>query len=90
MNRKELVKEIESLTSLPFTTADKVLGVFMETVKDKVKNGGDVRLVGFGTFKLGKREARAGINPQTKEKIKLKAVNVPKFKAGKVFKKLVN
>ena len=90
MNRKELAKVIADRTSLPFTTADKALVAFMETVKDKIRKGEEVRLVGFGTFKLGKRASRVGINPKTKEKIKLNAVKIPKFKAGKVFKKLVN
>ncbi|MHB1680689.1 MAG: HU family DNA-binding protein [bacterium] len=90
MNRKELIAEITKQTSLSSLAANKVLEAFISTVKNTVKSGKDIRLVGFGMFKLGKRAERIGINPQTKEKIQLKAVNIPKFKAGKSFKKLVN
>jgi DNA-binding protein HU-beta len=62
----------------------------METIKKSVKAGANVALVGFGTFAKAKRAARIGINPATGEKIKIKAKNVPKFKAGKQFKELVN
>jgi DNA-binding protein HU-beta len=90
MNRKELAQIIADKTSLPFNKANAALGEFLISVREAVKKGEEVRLVGFGTFKLGKRAARIGINPQTKEKMKLPAVKVPKFKAGKSFKKLVN
>ena len=47
-------------------------------------------LVGFGTFKVDKRKARTGRNPQTGEEIKIKAKKVPKFVAGKALKDAVN
>ena len=49
-----------------------------------------VQLVGFGTFETSKRAARKGKNPQTGEAIKIPAATVPKFKAGKALKDLVN
>ena len=55
----------------------------MKLLIKNVKNG--VALVGFGTFKVVKRKARTGINPQTGEKMRIKAKNVVKFKAGKGF-----
>ncbi|MHB1702762.1 MAG: HU family DNA-binding protein [bacterium] len=90
MNRKELVAEIANKAGIPHSQADKAISAFIGVVKDTVKTGGNVRLIGFGTFRLGKRAERTGINPRTKEKIQLKAANIPKFKAGKSFKKLVN
>jgi len=47
-------------------------------------------LVGFDTFKVGKRKARKGRNPQTGEEIKIRAKNVPKFVAGKALKDTMN
>ena len=90
MNKKELVRALSDKTLLPLDRTNFVIGTFLTIVKDAVKKGEEVRLVGFGTFKLGKRAERTGINPQTKEKMKLSAVNVPKFKAGKSFKKFIN
>jgi len=85
MNRKGLAAEISNKAGIPHSQADKAVSAFIGVVKDAVKTGGDVRLAGFGTFRLGKRAGRIGINPRTKEKIQLKAVNIPKFKAGKSF-----
>jgi nucleoid DNA-binding protein len=48
-----------------------------------------VTIVGFGTFKVSKRKARKGRNPQTGAEIKIKAKNVPKFVAGKELKEAV-
>jgi len=49
-----------------------------------------VTLVGFGTFYVGKRAARAGRNPRTGAAIKIKAAKVPKFRAGKALKDALN
>ncbi len=55
-----------------------VLGAFQKTLK----KGGKVAIVGFGTFATTKRKARKGINPKTKEQIKIAAKTVVKFKAS--------
>ena len=55
----------------------------------ELKKGGSVTLTGFGTFKVSKRAARNGINPQTGASIKISARTVPTFKAGKNLKEAV-
>jgi DNA-binding protein HU-beta len=54
-----------------------------------LKKGDTVTLVGFGTFKVTKRKARKGRNPQTGEEIKIKASKAPKFTPGKSLKEAV-
>jgi DNA-binding protein HU-beta len=54
-----------------------------------LKKGDTVILVGFGTFKVTKRKARKGRNPQTGEEIKIKASKAPKFSPGKSLKEAV-
>jgi len=61
----------------------------MLTIKSTKKKGADVTIVGFGTFKVTKRAARTGRNPQTGKAIKIKAKKVPKFTAGKGLKDAV-
>jgi DNA-binding protein HU-beta len=51
-----------------------------------LKKKDTVTLVGFGTFKVDRRKARKGRNPQTGEEIKIKAKKVPKFVPGKALK----
>jgi len=55
----------------------------LEAITKTLKKNGKVMLVGFGTFKVTKRKARKGRNPQTGEEIKITAWNVPRFSPGK-------
>jgi DNA-binding protein HU-beta len=55
-----------------------------------LKSGGDVRIVGFGTFSVANRAATTGRNPRTGEAIQIKASKQPKFKAGSPLKEAVN
>ena len=55
-----------------------------------MKKGEEVRLPGFGTFKVAKRAARKARNPQTGVEMMLKAARVPKFQASKNLKDMLN
>ncbi len=86
MNKAELVAKIASDAGISKAAAAKALGSFTTTVTKTLKKGNKVTLVGFGTFSVAKRKARNGVNPQTGEKIKIKARKVPKFTCGKALK----
>lgn len=90
MNRSELVEAMAKKAGLSKKDADAALSAFIDSVGDELKKGGKVQLIGFGTFEVSKRAARTGVNPLTKEKIKIKAAKAPKFKAGAGLKDLVN
>jgi DNA-binding protein HU-beta len=86
MNKAQLVEHVAKSTSLTKTDVEAVLNSSFEMIKKSVKKGDDVTLVGFGTFTKSKRKARAGRNPQTGKEIRIPAMTVPKFRAGKEFK----
>ena len=91
MNKTELVAAMADKAGLSKKDADKALTAFIDVVGTELtKKGGKVQLVGFGTFEVVERAARTGLNPLTKEKIKIKASKAPKFKAGKALKDKVN
>ena len=90
MNKTELVAAIAKEAGLTKVDAEKALKAFTETVSKELKKKGKVQLVGFGTFETAKRAARTGRNPQTGKDIKIPAAVVPKFKAGKALKDIVN
>ncbi|MCI5523269.1 MAG: HU family DNA-binding protein [Treponema sp.] len=90
MNKSELVDAINKDTGLSKKDSEAALKSFIENVTKALSNGEDVALVGFGTFSVTERAAREGINPLTKEKIKIAASKAPKFKAGKALKDAVN
>lgn len=89
MTKGELVAAIAEETGLTKADSERAVNSFVDTVKKTLKKGGDVSLVGFGTFSTSKRKARMGRNPQTGEEIKIAAATVPKFKAGKGLKDAV-
>ena len=90
INKTELVEKLAEGTELPKTTCAKVIDEFMTVVKDAVKAGDKVQLIGFGTFERGDRAAREGKNPQTGEPMTIPASHVAKFKPGKTFKDYIN
>lgn len=85
MNKAELVETIAKETGLTKSDSEAALEAFMKTVVRGAKKE-PVGLVGFGTFKYVKSKARAGVNPQTGEKIKIPAKTSLKFKASKNLK----
>ena len=91
MNKTELVAAMADKAGLSKKDAEKALAAFIDVVGTELtKKDGKVQLVGFGTFEVAQRAARTGLNPLTKEKIKIKASKAPKFKAGKALKDKVN
>ena len=90
MNKTELVAAIAEQAELSKKDAQKALEAFTDIVAKELKDGGQVQVVGFGTFKVSERAAREGRNPQTGETMSIKASKAPKFKAGKALKDAVN
>jgi DNA-binding protein HU-beta len=90
MNRKELVDALSIKTNSTKADADRAIGALIEIITATLKKGDNVALVGFGTFEVRKRAARAGRNPGTGEAIKIKASKAPAFKAGATLKAVVN
>ncbi len=92
MNRKELLDNVlayKGMEKWSRRDAEYFLNYTLETIKKAVKKGDDVSLIGFGTFTRVKRKARAGVNPSTGEKIKIKAKTLPKFRPGKAWKEML-
>ena len=90
MNKTELIAAIAEKAELSKKDAEKALNAFTAAVTDSLKKGEAVTLVGFGSFEVKKRAARNGLNPQTKETIKIPAKKIPAFKAGKALKDSVD
>jgi DNA-binding protein HU-beta len=90
VNRNELVDAVADKTELKKTEASKAVDAVFEAIAGALKDGGEVRLVGFGTFSVAARAASEGRNPRTGEKIKIAASKQPKFKPGKVLRDSLN
>jgi DNA-binding protein HU-beta len=90
MTKSDLVNVIAGKVKISKTAALEAVDALLESISGALKKGGKVTLVGFGTFDVAKRAAREGVNPQTGQKIKIKASKAPRFKAGKALKDAVN
>ncbi len=90
MNKNELIAKAASVAGLSKADASKAVDGVFDTIAESLAGGTEVRLVGFGTFSVAHRAATEGRNPRTGERIKIKASNQPKFKAGKALKEAVN
>src|SRR4029079_11922944 len=90
VNKGELVESIASGANLSKTDAESALNAFISSVQSAVADGDKVTLPGFGTFAPSARQARTGMNPQTREPIQIAASKTVKFTVGSDFKKRVN
>jgi nucleoid DNA-binding protein len=89
VNKDALIDAIAAKTDLAKKAVESVIEALEEKITTEIRQGNKVTLTGFGTFRVSARAAREGINPQTKEKIQIPAMTVPKFTAGKALKEAV-
>ncbi len=89
MNKAELIERIAEEAGVTTSEAQGHFGAFERVVTEALKGGEEVRITGFGKFSVRERKAREGRNPQTGEKMKIKAQKVPSFSAGNALKQAV-
>ncbi len=90
MTKSELAGHIAKEAEITKKAATSVIDAVVEAVHSELKKkDGSIRIADLGTFKISHRKARAGINPQTKKKIKIPATKVPTFSAAKALKDTV-
>jgi DNA-binding protein HU-beta len=90
MNKAELIDAVSGKTGLQKAEATRAVDAVFDSITAALKSGDTVALLGFGTFVVKGRAARAGRNPRTGETIEIAATKVPGFKAGKALKDAVN
>ena len=90
MNKTELVATIAEKAEISKKDAERALNAFTDTVSDALREGDKIQLVGFGTFEVSERAERTGRNPQSGETMVIPASKIPKFKAGKALKDVIN
>jgi DNA-binding protein HU-beta len=89
VTKADFVDKLAAKSGLTKKDAAAVVDAFVEVVTESLKEGEEVQFTGFGKFYVQKRDARQGINPQTKARINIPASNVPKFSAGLALKNAV-
>ena len=89
MNRKELIDALVTKTGSTKADADRTIAALIEVISDELAQGGNVALVGFGTFEVRERAARTGRNPATGAVLNIAATKAPAFKPGATLKAAV-
>jgi DNA-binding protein HU-beta len=89
INKDILVDMVANKTGMSKKDVETVIDNVVDTIIDALHRDRKVTIASFGTFKVTHRAPREGINPQTKERITIPAVNTPKFTAGKRLKEAV-
>ena len=89
MNKTELVEEIAQRTDSSKAQAQRYTDTLEKALTEALKGGEEVQITGFGKFYVREQKAREGVNPQTRERIRIPAQNVPAFSAGQGFKQAI-
>ncbi len=90
MTKADIVDVIASATGLTKVETEAVVDGFISTVINTLKEGRNIEIRGFGSFKVKKRKGRIARNPRTGEQVKVDEHFVPLFKVSKELKALVN
>jgi len=90
VNKNDLIVSVAHDTGLTRQDVAKAVESMFGAITGALKEGTEVRLVGFGTFSVAKRAASQGRNPRTGESINISASRTPKFRAGKTLKEALN
>jgi DNA-binding protein HU-beta len=90
MNKMELISKVAKETKLTNRDATEAVEATIENIMKALQNGDEVRLVGFGTFRVSRRKASTGRDPRTGETIDIPETKNPKFRAGKIFKQAIS
>jgi nucleoid DNA-binding protein len=83
VGRQELTRRIATQAGLTQKKAGEVLEATLDTIRDSLQSGNEVRLVGFGSFKVRESAARKGVNPRDRKPIQVPAKNRVRFSPGK-------
>lgn len=90
MNKKDLSDAVAASSGLTVASSAKAVDAVLDAITEALKKDDDVRLVGFGSFSVAKRDAKVGRNPRTGQEITIAATNAVKFSAGAGLKEAVN
>ncbi|MDD3793760.1 MAG: HU family DNA-binding protein [Candidatus Gracilibacteria bacterium] len=89
MKKQDFIKAVAADAGLSQDAVSKALTSMIGVITTELKKGREVNVTGFGAFKVSSRAARNGVNPRTRESIKIPAMKSPVFRAGKTLKEAI-
>ncbi|HEX4799453.1 MAG TPA: HU family DNA-binding protein [Candidatus Paceibacterota bacterium] len=89
MNKADIIDKVHEVVGCTRADAERAVETIVDSITAALKKGQEVSIAGLGIFDTKTRNARTGRNPRTGETIKIPAMRVPKFRAGKALKDAV-
>jgi DNA-binding protein HU-beta len=89
VNRTQLIEELATRLGTSKAQAEKFLNIFVDTIADQLKKGNEVNITGFGVFRVVSRKSRMGVNPKTRQPMKIQASTSVGWKVGKTLKEAI-
>jgi DNA-binding protein HU-beta len=90
VGRQELTKRIATQADLTQKKAGEVLEALLDGIREELQDGHEVRLVGFGSFKVRRSAPRKGVNPRNRQRIEVPAKDRVRFSPGKELSEAVD
>ncbi len=90
MTKNELIAAVASKTRMTKIAAASAVEATFDAITATLKKGGEVKIMGFGNFRVVRRAARDGRDPRTGAPVKVRASKRPRFAAGKGLKEAIN
>lgn len=90
MTKAEIVEKVYETVGFPKRESYEIVESAFEIVKEELKQGGKVKIAGFGNFSVKEKKSRRGRNPQTGEEIEIPARRVLTFKSSNVLRDALN
>lgn len=85
-----MINKVASAMEVSKAQAAKAIDAVFDAIKDGLGDGKEVRIIGFGTFKVRRVQAKTVRNPRDGSPVKVPASNRVKFSAGKELKEAAN
>lgn len=89
MNKVQLIASVAKKTGLSKAESSAGVNAMIDLISDALGKNEKVTITGFGSFDVGVRQARRGVNPHTKKHIDIPSLRIPRFKAGKALRHIV-
>jgi integration host factor subunit alpha len=89
MTKADIVNLVFEKVGLPKNEAQEMVETVFDTIKQTLIVGESIKISGFGTFNVRKKNSRIGRNPKTKEDVEITPRRVVTFKASDQLKELI-
>ena len=90
VTKNELIAAVADKTRMPRMLAAAAIDATFEIMTATLEQGDEVKITGFGNFRLINRAAREGRDPRTAPRSRSRPRKRPRFTPGKALKEAIN